>query len=212
MKIAFIVNSIRENMTGVGFYSYGLIQAIIKNNPNPQTMNDIKNQMLPDAPTNTPTIPGISGNALGNLANNLTAIPGVSNNSALMVQSALQGNKTDPMAVAAAFGVNQAQIAGLSPNLTSVLEGKLQSLTKSVPPDTDLNTAVNNGVSLRGLNQSAIAALPRLHGTREARLGVALRFPRRSTPEPAWRRRPWAGRDRPAQARRGRSRRGSAGP
>jgi hypothetical protein len=156
-NVARKINSIPVLGSGIGI---GASMNIVKNNPNPQTAAEYQSQQLPTTPTSTPSIPGLSGNALGYLANNLTAIPGVSNNSALMVQSALQGSSTDPLAVAAAFGVNQAQIAGLSPNLTSVLEGKLQSLTKSVPPDTDLNTAVKNGVNLNGLNQGEIASLP----------------------------------------------------
>jgi hypothetical protein len=155
--VARKINSVPILGSGIGV---GASINIVKNNPNPQTAYDYQSQQLPTEPTSTPSIPGISGNALGYLANNLTAIPRISNNSALLAQSALQGNATDPLAVAAAFGVNQAQIAGLSPNLTSVLETKLQSLTKAVPPDTDLNTAVKNGVNLNGLNKNEIASLP----------------------------------------------------
>jgi hypothetical protein len=155
--VARKINSIPVLGSGIGV---GASINILQNNPQPQTVSDYNNQQLPTQPSATPSISGLSGNALGYLTNNLTAIPGVSNNSALMVQSALQGNSTDPLAVAAAFGINQAQIAGLSPNLTSVLEGKLQSLTKAVPQDTDLNTAVKNGVNLNGLNQTEVAALP----------------------------------------------------
>jgi hypothetical protein len=156
-NIARKINSVPILGSGIGV---GASINIVKNNANPQTNAEYQNQQLPEQPTANPTAAGLSGNALGYLANNLTAIPGITNNSALLAQSALQGNSTDPLAVAAAFGVNQAQIAGLSPNLTSVLVGKLESLTKSVPADTDLNTAVKNGVNLNGLTQNDVAALP----------------------------------------------------
>lgn len=155
--VARKINSVPVLGSGIGV---GASVNIVKNNPAPQTAYDYRNQQLPAPPTATPGIAGLSGNALGYLANNLTAIPGVTNNSALLVNSALQGSKSDPLAIAAAFGVNQAQVAGLSPNLTSNLIGKLESLTKSVPSDTDLNTAVKNGVNLNGLNQTEVAALP----------------------------------------------------
>jgi hypothetical protein len=156
-NVARKINSIPILGSGIGV---GASINIVQNNSNPTSNADYAANQLPTTPTSAPSISGLSGNALGYLANNLTAIPGISNNSALLAQSALQGNSTDPLAVAAAFGINQAQISGLSPNLTSVLIGKLESLTKSVPQDTDLNTAVKNGVNLNGLNQNEVASLP----------------------------------------------------
>lgn len=151
------INSVPILGSGIGV---GASINIVQNNSNPQTTADYQNQQLPDQPTATPKIPGLSGNALGYLANNLTAIPGITNKTALTTQAALQGNNADPLAIAAAFGINQAQISGLSPNMTSNLINQLQSLTKNVPADTDLNTAAKNGVNLNGLNRSELGALP----------------------------------------------------
>jgi hypothetical protein len=155
--VARKINSVPVLGSGIGV---GASINILQNNTQPQTTNDYQTQQLPVSPNANPTVPGLSGNALGYLANNLTAVPGISNNSALLTQSALQGNTADPLAVAAAFGVNQAQIAGLSPNLTTNLETKLTAVTQAVPQDTDLNTAVRNGVNLNGLSTADIAALP----------------------------------------------------
>jgi hypothetical protein len=51
-------------------------------------------------------------------------------------------------------------LSGLSPNITSNIINQLGNLTKKVPQDTDLNTAVKNGVNLNGLSQDEVAALP----------------------------------------------------
>jgi len=44
--------------------------------------------------------------------------------------------------------------------MTSNLINQLQSLTKNVPADTDLNTAAKNGVNLNGLTRGELGALP----------------------------------------------------
>ncbi len=151
------VNSIPVLGSGIGI---GASINIAKNNPNPQTVDEIRNQQLPSPPTSIPNIQGLGATALGVLGNNLTAIPGITNNAALRVQAATQGNTADPLAIAAAYGISQAQLSGLSPNITSNLINQLGNLTKKVPADTDLNTAVKNGVNLNGLTQNELGALP----------------------------------------------------
>lgn len=151
------VNSLPVIGSGIGI---GASINIIKNNLDPQTSSDIKNQQLPEQPSSIPSIPGLGATALGVLGNNLTAIPGITNNAALRVQAATQGNTADPLAIAAAYGISQAQLSGLSPNITSNLINQLGNLTKKVPADTDLNTAVKNGVNLNGLTQNELGALP----------------------------------------------------
>ena len=151
------VNSLPVLGSGIGI---GASINILKNNPAPQTVSDINNQQLAEPPSAIPKVSGVSGTALGILGNNLTAIPGITNNAALRVQAATQGNTADPLAIAAAYGISQAQLSGLSPNITSNLINQLGNLTKKVPADTDLNTAVKNGVNLNGLTQNELGALP----------------------------------------------------
>lgn len=151
------INSVPVLGSGIGV---GASINIVKNNTSPQTTADYNNQQLPETPTATPTLQGISGTALGYLGNNLTAIPGITNNAALNVQAATKGNTADPLAIAAAYGISQAQLAGLSPNITSNLINQLSNITKKVPADTDVNTAVQNGVNFNGLTPKDVAALP----------------------------------------------------
>jgi hypothetical protein len=155
--VARKINSVPVLGSGIGV---GASINIVQNNSQPQTAYDYQSQQLATSPAANPAITGLSGNALANISNNLTAVPGLSNNSSRLTQAGLQGTPSDPLAVAAAFGVNQAQVAGLGPNLTTNLQTKLTSLVSAVPADTDLNTAVQNGVNLNGLNTTDVSALP----------------------------------------------------
>jgi hypothetical protein len=151
------INRIPIPGSGIGV---GATVQIVKNNPNPLSVADLNLQQLPESPTATPSVPGVSGNALGYLTNNLTAIPGVINNAALKLQSVTQGTSADPLAIAAAYGINQAQLSGLSPNITSKLINQLKNIIDKIPENTDINTLVRNGVNFNGLSQSDVAALP----------------------------------------------------
>jgi len=66
----------------------------------------------------------------------------------------------DPLAIAAQFGINSSQIAGLDTNLQSKVLSQLTGIAKVVPANTCIAQASAQGINLNSLSVKGIASLP----------------------------------------------------
>ncbi len=76
------------------------------------------------------------------------------------IRSALQGTGVDPTAIARAFGINQSQLSGLSPNLQSKVLDQVSSIGENIPKDTNVTTLSAQGVNLSSFTKEQLSNLP----------------------------------------------------
>jgi len=146
--------------SGIGV---GAVLQLVQNNTDSTTAYGIRSQQLATPPSAIPTTgiaTGLNTNALSAVSNMPDSGASLINNAGTNIQSALQGNKADPLAIASLFGVNQSQLSGLSPNLQSKVVGQLENIVSSTPENTDLGIASAQGINLNGLGANGIANLP----------------------------------------------------
>jgi hypothetical protein len=115
-------------------------------------------------PTAIPT----TGIAKGLDQSTLAAVGGLSsadkanliNEAGNKVKSVLQGSGVDTAGIARAFGINQSQVSGLSPNIQSKIVGQLNSIGIAVPADTNISQVASQGVNLGSFTKEQLANLP----------------------------------------------------
>jgi hypothetical protein len=151
----------RSSVLGSGIGAGATVQ-FVTNAANNGTTADLKNQFLPSPVTAIPTTgiaTGLDTNSLSTVANQGGGARFV-NNIADKSLAATQGTAVDPFAIAGQFGINQSQLAGLSPNLQSKIIDQTSALASQVPVDTDLGIATANGVNLQGFGPNGLKNLP----------------------------------------------------
>jgi hypothetical protein len=85
---------------------------------------------------------------------------GLINGVNLATQVATWGIPQDPSALAAQFGINAAQLAGLSPNFASRVLNDLRTISNLVPSNVDMGNYSAKGLNVNGLGQSGLKSLP----------------------------------------------------
>ena len=127
------------------------------------TAQDVQaqNSTLPTSITAvTGAATGLNANTIAAVANLGNASAGLVNNANSNISSVVQGSSTDPTALAQQVGINAAQISGLSASLQSKLLGQISNIASTVPTNTDLTAASNQGVNLSSLSPQGVANLP----------------------------------------------------
>ena len=114
-------------------------------------------------PSNATAIPGVASQ-LG--FNAITAAANLGPQGANLiggaqcVPSKTLATSADPLAIAAQFGVNPSQLAGLSTNLQSNVTAQLAGIAKIIPANTCLAQASAQGINLNSLSPKGLASLP----------------------------------------------------
>jgi len=129
-----------------------------------QSYIDQRNSQNVINPTAIPT----TGIATGLDQSTLAAVAGLSsadkanliNEAGNKVKSVLQGSGVDTAGIARAFGINQSQVSGLSPNIQSKIVGQLNSIGTAVPADTNISQIASQGINLPSFTKEQLANLP----------------------------------------------------
>ena len=100
------------------------------------------------------------------VTNNLTQVNGIGASAVSLVSNVgnqvagLQTNVVNPTVLAAQFGINPGQLAGLSPDLQSKILTQAGNLASEVPSNTDLSAASAQGLVLDYIPAGKLANLP----------------------------------------------------
>jgi hypothetical protein len=94
--------------------------------------------------------------AAANLGPSASAVIG----GAQCVPTKVSATPSDPLAIAAQFGINPSQIAGLSANLQSKVLSQLVGIANIIPPNTNLAQVSAQGINLNAMTAQGIASLP----------------------------------------------------
>jgi len=134
----------------------------LQNTATPTTYTDYRSQQT----ATPPNVIATTGIAAGLDKNTLAAVASLGgganlvNNVGSNALSSLKGTVTDPMAIAGQFGVNAAQLSGLSPNIQSKILDQVSSIASNVPANTNLASAAAQGVNLQSMSSAGLARLP----------------------------------------------------
>ena len=85
---------------------------------------------------------------------------GLINGVNIATQVATWGVPQDPTALASQFGLNAAQIAGLSPNLASRVLNDLRTISNIIPQNTDIGAYSARGLNINSLDRQGLKSLP----------------------------------------------------
>jgi hypothetical protein len=134
----------------------------LQNTDNPTTYTDYRSQQT----ATPPNVIATTGIAAGLDKNTLAAVASLGGGANLVnnvggnTLASLKGTATDPMAIAGQFGVNAAQLSGLSPNIQSKILDQVSSIASNVPANTSLSSAAAQGVNLQSMSSAGLARLP----------------------------------------------------
>lgn len=150
----------RSSVLGSGIGAGATVQFVTNNITN-GTATDDRNQFFPAPVTSAPTsgIAGLDRNTLAAVAG-LGGGASLVNNVGDKTLAATQGTKIDPYAIAGQFGINQSQLAGLSPNLQSKIIDQTSALADRIPENTDLGVATAQGVNIKGFGPDGLQNMP----------------------------------------------------
>lgn len=167
-KASNIINQVSVPGSGIGAgatvsYTPALPVSAIINSGGNITAQDIKLQSS-TLPTDVTAVSGIASNlgpsaisAVANLgASSSKLVNGVGNNAL----SVTLGTPSDPLAIASQFGINASQLSGLSPSIQSKILSQLKNIGKNIPVDTNLSSAIAQGINLKSLTPTGIKNLP----------------------------------------------------
>jgi hypothetical protein len=115
-------------------------------------------------PTN---ITSLSGLASSVSTDALAAVTGLGSGASALaggigdkLKSLTAGLPNDPSALASKFGINPAQLSGLSGDLKSKVIDQMAALSKSIPSNTDLSAIASQGIVLDYISTDKLANLP----------------------------------------------------
>jgi hypothetical protein len=152
----------KTGIVGSGIGQGATIQFNQTDLSNPSAYDLISNNNNPviTAQPNSGFAGALTPNTLNAVASLNDQGAGVVNNVQSNVLSAVQGNNSDPLAIANQFGINQSQLSGLSPNIQSKILSQLTNIANSIPVNVDIASAVAQGVNIRQLDQTGLSNLP----------------------------------------------------
>lgn len=114
-------------------------------------------------PANATSIAGVAGslgpNAIAAVAS-LGSVSSMLAGGAYCVPTKMSATPSDPLALAAKFGVNPAQLSGLSSNLQSKILSQFSGMAANIPSNTCLSKISAQGVNLNSLSPSGLSSLP----------------------------------------------------
>jgi hypothetical protein len=115
-------------------------------------------------PTNITSLSGLAGsvgtNALSAVAGLGTGASALAGGIGDKLKSLTAGLPNDPAALAGKFGINPAQLSGLSGDLKSKVLDQMATLSKSIPSNTDLSAIASQGIVLDYVSADKLANLP----------------------------------------------------
>ena len=76
------------------------------------------------------------------------------------ISAITSGIPTDPFAIASKFGINAAQLSGLSADLQSKVLAQAAELNKLIPSNVDISRAIDQGIVLNYIPSGKLANLP----------------------------------------------------
>jgi len=88
------------------------------------------------------------------------AAAGIAINAAGKIASVVNGTATDPTGVIKSLGIDAIQLSGLSPSLKSKVFQDISLISKLIPGNVNLQTAVNQGVNLNNMPSSKYPNIP----------------------------------------------------
>ena len=147
-KSSEIVNQVSVPGSGIG------VGATVK-----FTAADVANGRF-NAPGTIVSYGGLSPTAILQ-ASNVRGSAGIVNGVASAVFAATKGTPSDPLAIAAQFGLNGNRLSGLvSVNLRPKVLGQMVDISANIPVNTNLGKASAQGINLRTLTPAGISNLP----------------------------------------------------
>lgn len=149
LQTAGLVNSLQEKLAVpalVNQLSNTVNSAINQNNP----VKEISNSL---------NIAKDIGDKANDLSSNVTSkVSSLVSNIGSKVRSLQEGSATDPLALAKKFGIDASQISGLTGDLQSKVVAELDSLSKQVPANVDIEKIT--GLALEFIPKDKLANLP----------------------------------------------------
>lgn len=137
-------------------FSYGGLRPTPTNNAE---ANAVQTSPVPTAVPSTGMAQGLTQSTLAAVAG-LGGGAGIVNNVNANSLSAIKGTSSDPMAIASQFGVDAAQLSGLSSNIQSKVLTQLTNIASTIPANTNLAAASAQGINLQSMSPAGLANLP----------------------------------------------------
>jgi hypothetical protein len=116
------------------------------------------------------SITGAANSAIGGLTSAANSAIGAVTNVASVanfasdiqnkISAITSGIPTDPFAIASKFGINAAQLSGLSADLQSKVLAQAAALNKLIPTNVDISRAIDQGIVLNYIPSGKLANIP----------------------------------------------------
>lgn len=110
----------------------------------------------------TSTIGGLTSaaNSAIGAVTNVSSVANFASDIQNKISAITSGIPTDPFAIASKFGINAAQLSGLSTDLQSKVLAQAEELNKLIPSHVDISRAIDQGIVLNYIPSGKLANLP----------------------------------------------------
>jgi hypothetical protein len=105
------------------------------------------------------SITGAANSAIGKVTN-VASVANFAADIQNKISAITSGIPTDPFAIASKFGINAAQLSGLSADLQSKVLAQAAALNKLIPTNVDISRAIDQGIVLNYIPSGKLANLP----------------------------------------------------